>query len=77
MDWKFFVAPFEDETLVPEEWLIERIRNWRNKELSSCDWTQVSDAPVDSAAWSAYRQALRDLPQQSKDPRQLAFPVKP
>lgn len=30
--------------------------------LMRCDWTQHLDAPVDRAAWAAYRQALRDFP---------------
>jgi len=41
---------------------LKQIRLWRNAELAATDWTQVADTPVDSAAWAAYRQALRDLP---------------
>lgn len=37
-------------------------RGERNKLLAKSDWTQVSDAPVDKAAWATYRQSLRDLP---------------
>jgi hypothetical protein len=41
----------------------EQMRLERNRLLSACDWTQVPDAPVDKAAWAAYRQALRDITQ--------------
>lgn len=35
----------------------------RNRMLAATDWTQLPDAPLDDAqraAWSAYRQSLRD-----------------
>jgi hypothetical protein len=38
-----------------------RVRAERNRRLAASDWTQVADAPVDRAAWAAYRQALRDI----------------
>jgi hypothetical protein len=41
---------------------LDQIRLWRDAQLASTDWTQVSDAPVDHAAWATYRQQLRDLP---------------
>jgi hypothetical protein len=40
-------------------------REYRNQLLSSTDWTQLPDAPLtdeQKAAYGAYRQALRDLP---------------
>jgi hypothetical protein len=40
-------------------------REYRNQLLSSTDWTQLPDAPLSDeqkAAYGAYRQALRDLP---------------
>ena len=39
----------------------ELVRADRNRLLSESDWTQLPDAPVDSQAWSVYRQALRDI----------------
>jgi hypothetical protein len=45
--------------------------------LKECDWTQVPDAPVDSTAWSVYRQQLRDLPANTTDPRNVEWPVPP
>ena len=40
----------------------QAMRSQRDAFLAASDWTQVSDAPVDKAAWAAYRQALRDFP---------------
>lgn len=53
------------------------VRATRNQMLASCDWTQVNDAPVDKAAWAIYRQALRDLPENTKDPRFVTWPQQP
>lgn len=41
-------------------------RVWRDRALSACDWTQVSDAPLSAeqrATWATYRTALRDWPE--------------
>ena len=64
-----------DEPFVPPT--PEQVRDNRDHLLSSSDWTQVADAPVDQAAWAAYRQALRDIPQQEGFPHNVAWPVKP
>lgn len=53
------------------------LKNNRNLLLQNCDWTQVPDAPVDSAAWAVYRQQLRDLPTNTTDPRNVEWPVPP
>lgn len=47
-----------------EQW---RIRHVRTSLLAGCDWTQNPDIQLsdeDRAAWTAYRQALRDLPEE-------------
>lgn len=77
MNWKNFVAMLETAEQVPAEYLIERIRIWRNKELTATDWTQLPDTTVDSETFASYRQELRDLPQQDADPRKWVFPIKP
>lgn len=59
---------------VGAQWSV--IRAERNTLLASCDWTQVADAPVDTVAWAAYRQALRDITNQA-DPFAIVWPVKP
>jgi len=53
------------------------LRAERDQRLSATDWTQLADAPVDPALWAAYRQALRDLPQQAGFPLQITWPVAP
>lgn len=52
----------------------------RNAELSLTDWTQLSDVPMTEekrAEWVAYRQALRDITEQSGFPDQIVWPVAP
>lgn len=53
------------------------LRTLRDGLLKDSDWTQVPDAPVDQAAWKAYRQALRELPANTTDPRQVVWPTQP
>ena len=49
----------------------------RDRRLRISDWTQVPDAPVDQAAWAAYRQALRDIPSQAGFPWDIQWPTQP
>ena len=53
------------------------VRTQRDALLAETDWTQVADAPVDAQAYADYRQALRDVPQQSGFPGDIDWPVKP
>ena len=53
------------------------IRNERNALLTRFDWTQLADAPVDKAAWAAYRQKLRDVPAQTGFPWEVTWPDAP
>jgi hypothetical protein len=53
------------------------IRLERDAKLTQSDWTQVADAPVDQAAWATYRQALRDIPEQSGFPNEVNWPTEP
>lgn len=55
----------------------QAMRDKRNAALTSSDWTQLADAPVDSAAWAAYRQGLRDIPLQTGFPWTIDWPVAP
>lgn len=52
-------------------------REKRDKLLRQSDWTQLSDTPIDTAAWAVYRQALRDLPSQDGFPYNITWPTKP
>ena len=38
------------------------MRQLRDSLLAASDWTQLPDAPVDSASWANYREQLRDFP---------------
>jgi len=53
------------------------VRAERNSRLEACDWTQLSDAPVDRTAWATYRQALRDVSKQSGFPWNTTWPTEP
>jgi hypothetical protein len=66
------IAPYVEPAKTAEE-----IRVQRNQLLSSCDWTQVADAPVDRSVWTIYRQALRDITKQSGFPTSVLWPEVP
>lgn len=53
------------------------VRGGRDDLLVKSDWTQVADAPVDKAAWAAYRQSLRDITTQPGFPWDVQWPVAP
>lgn len=53
------------------------VREERTKKLAETDWTQLTDAPVNSAAWGTYRQALRDVTAQETFPWEVTWPTKP
>lgn len=55
----------------------ESIREDRDQKLIDSDWTQLLDVPVDQTAWAAYRQALRDIPQQDGFPFTVIWPEEP
>ena len=60
---------------IEQAWML--LRQERNAKLKACDWTQVPDAPVDQIAWATYRQQLRDLPENTADPRDVIWPTPP
>lgn len=62
---------------LPTEWVWERLRNRRDQLLSATDFRMVTDAPWDTEPWAVYRQALRDLPDNTTDPRLAVWPVSP
>lgn len=76
----------EAEVEAAKEWkaplnlnaVLSDLRKKRNELLAESDFSQLSDAPVDSAAWAVYRQQLRDLPS-TVDPvtGQYTWPAKP
>ena len=52
-------------------------RQKRNQLLAECDWTQLSDAPVNADEWIIYRQALRDITTQVDFPWNIIWPNTP
>lgn len=54
-----------------------KTRQLRNEKLAECDWTQLPDAPVDTAAWATYRQQLRDVTAQTGFPWEVFWPIAP
>lgn len=55
----------------------EQVKFERNGRLERSDWTQLPDVPIATReAWAAYRQALRDITQQS-NPLQIEWPNPP
>jgi hypothetical protein len=71
------VEPMNDEEVAArteQEWV--NVRNQRNFYLLRSDWTQLPDAPVDAATWAIYRQALRDIAEQT-DPFNIVWPTPP
>lgn len=69
---------FDAEVSLELQWDV--VRNKRNKLLTLCDWTQLADCPLDAgqkAAWTTYRQELRNIPQQQIEPEQVVWPVSP
>ena len=55
------------------------VRSERNRLLTECDWTQMSDTPISGSKlteWQTYRQSLRDITSQS-NPFEVTWPTKP
>lgn len=75
--WHYWTEMDTAERGVPDEWVLERLRNRRNALIAESDWRVVPDAPWDTAPWIEYRQALRDLPANTTDPRKAEWPVSP
>lgn len=59
------------------EALATEMRARRTLLLTACDFTQLPDAPGDTAAWAAYRQGLRDITTQAGFPAAINWPAPP
>lgn len=71
-------ATFPQVLSLEQKWNLVKAR--RREMLAECDWAQIPDAPLtleEKAAWSDYRQALRDIPQIYDDPDAVIFPDLP
>lgn len=64
------------ELTIQEPW--DYLRRERNRLLTESDWSQTPDVPESiKSAYLTYRQALRDLPANTTDPENPAWPEKP
>ncbi len=62
-EYVFIVDPLKVQAKTAQAWT--QLRTERNARLAASDWTALSDAHLSQDkkdAWFAYRQALRDLP---------------
>jgi hypothetical protein len=76
-----YVPPPPPPAPTPEE-LEAQVRTKRNRLLVESDWTQLADAraamgEIKAIEWDAYRQALRDVPEQEGFPENVVWPTKP
>ena len=56
----------------------QRVRDQRSALLFKTDWTQLPDVPENvKAAYMEYRQALRDVTEQSGFPYNINWPIEP
>ena len=53
------------------------VRTQRDKLIAATDWTVLGDAKTVKADWKAYRQALRDVPEQAGFPYAVEWPTPP
>ena len=75
---QYSVADMDDEAKAAADAAqADAIRTLRTEKLKECDWTQLTDAPVNGAAWATYRQALRDISTQAGFPWDIEWPVAP
>lgn len=73
------------EQITEQEILInawDMLRSERNRKLSESDIYVLADrwasyTVEQQSAWSSYRQALRDLPENTTDPFNPVWPIKP
>lgn len=75
---KHSVADMDEEAIAAKDAeQAKSVRAERDKKLADCDWTQVADAPVNKTTWATYRQALRDVTDQSGFPWTVNWPAAP
>ena len=61
----------------PYDETAKEVRTQRTEKLAASDWTQLTDAPINSSVWATYRQQLRDITAQSGFPWEINWPVAP
>jgi hypothetical protein len=61
-------------------YLATTTKAFRDQLLQASDWTQIPNSPLTAeqqAVWATYRQALRDVPQQTEFPLSIVWPIPP
>ena len=80
-DGTITLAPDPAKVAAKKDALWSQLRTDRNSRLAASDYTQLQDAHISQDkkdAWAAYRQALRDLPDELTDPTDaVPWPLKP
>lgn len=75
--WHYWSDMDTAERGVSTDWVWERLRLRRDGLLAATDFRMVADAPWDVEPWATYRQALRDLPDATTNPRVAVWPIAP
>jgi hypothetical protein len=75
--WTYWTDLDTADRGVPDEWVWERLRLRRDQLLRDTDYMVLPDNPRDGRTIRDYRQALRDLPETTTNPRRAAWPAKP
>jgi len=65
---------FSSSVLDPDAEML--IRSKRDRLLSDTDWMAMSDNTI-TPEWASYRQALRDITEQTGFPYEVTWPTKP
>jgi len=75
---KYSVADMDADAIAAKDAeQAKSVREQRTAKLAETDWTQLTDAPVNSSLWATYRQALRNVPNQSGFPWEVIWPTQP
>ena len=77
---KYDIKEYTGTVITPEEELAAQIRSERNNLLTNTDKYMIVDYPLtekEKESIRAYRQSLRDIPQQKGFPNEIEWPEKP
>jgi hypothetical protein len=75
IEWNV-ISKTNEEIAAYDQKVIDFIKTERNRLLSETDWMALSDNTL-TLEWINYRQALRDVPQQSGFPYNVVWPTRP
>lgn len=75
---KYSVADMDADAIAAKDAeQAKNVRNQRTEKLAATDWTQLTDAPINSSVWASYRQKLRDITAQAGFPWEINWPEAP